>query len=131
MTTSQESPHSRRIRLENSALKSSLNQSINIDDQDGKLNFLDRNYWSVVGQQEALVICSSIKPPYPKTNLSLVIESDFVVHMFCSDVKIDTIVEYNVPKHITDQNTLKILTENKKKMDTEQQQTKSQNMILY
>ena len=64
-----------------SAHKGVLNQSIiddsackqkkflNTDDLEGKLNFLDRNYWGVVRLQETLIICSSIKSPYPKINL--------------------------------------------------------------
>ena len=38
--------------------------------------------------------------------------------------------DYKIPKHITDRSTLEILIENMKKMDTEQQQTKPQNMIF-
>ena len=34
-----------------------------------------------------------------------------------------------IPKHLTDQNILEILMENMKKMDTEQLQTKPQNII--
>ncbi len=54
--TPTESPDSRRIWQENSAIKNSLNQSVtddlayklpkkfhNIDDREGKLNFCDRN----------------------------------------------------------------------------------------
>ena len=65
VTTSRESPDSRRIRLENSTLKTALNASIiddlaykkqkkfyNLDDIEGKLNFLDKNYWSVIRQQD-------------------------------------------------------------------------------
>ena len=115
LKTSRESPNSWRIRLENSALKSVLNQSITDDldykkekkfhsmnDQEGKLNFLDRNYWSVVRQQETLILCSMIKSPYPKINLSLVIEFDFAVHVFCRNVEINKIRDYNVRRHVTD-----------------------------
>ena len=35
-----------------------------------------------------------------------------------------------IPKHVTDQNTLEILIENMKKMDTEQKHIKLQNMIF-
>ena len=42
----------------------------------------------------------------------------------------NTIGENKFPKCITDQNTLKILIGNTTKMDTEQQQTKPQNMIF-
>ena len=38
--------------------------------------------------------------------------------------------EYKIPKSVTDQNSLEILIENMKKMDTEQQQTEPQNMIF-
>ena len=34
-----------------------------------------------------------------------------------------------IPKHVTDQNTFEILLENTEKMDSEQQQPKSQNVI--
>ena len=45
-------------------------------------------------------------------------------------VGINTIGEYNILKHLTDQNILEILIENMKKMDTEQQQSKPQNVIF-
>ena len=61
VTISRESPDSRRIPLENSALKTALNASViddlaykkqkkfpNLDDIELKLNFLDRYYWSVI-----------------------------------------------------------------------------------
>ena len=40
-----------------------------------------------------------------------------------------TLGGYKIPKHVMDQNTLEILIENMKKIDTEQHQTKLQNMI--
>ena len=51
-------------------------------------------------------------------------------YRFCNDEKINTVGGYKIPKYVTDQNTLEILMDNIKKMDTEQQQTKVQNMIL-
>ena len=85
-----------------------------MNDPGGELNFLDRNYWSVIKQQETLIICIVIKSPHPKIKLSLVIESDFAVHVFCRDVKINKIGNYKIPKHVTDQNSLEILIENMK-----------------
>ena len=79
-----------------------------MNDLEEKLNFLVRNYWSVVRQQETLIIWSSIKSPNPKINLSLVIESDFAVYVFCIEVEINKIGDYNIPKHVTDQNSLEI-----------------------
>lgn len=43
----------------------------------------------------------------------------------------NTLGDYKIPKHVTDQNTLEILMENTKKMDTEQQQAKPQNVIFF
>ena len=60
-------------------------------------------YWSVVRQQETLMICSSsIKSTYPKINLSLVIEFNFTVHVFCRDEEMNTKRDYKIPKHKTD-----------------------------
>ena len=73
---------------------------------------------------------SIIKSPYPKINPSLLVESDFAVLVFCRDVEMNTIRGYKIPKHVTDENTLEILIENTKKMNTEQQQIKPQNMIF-
>ena len=42
----------------------------------------------------------------------------------------NTIGDYKIPKYVTDQNTFKILMENMKKMDIEQQQTEPHNMIF-
>ena len=49
--------------------------------------------------------------------------------MFCNDVEMNTIGDYKIPKHVTDQNILEILMEIMKKMNTEQQQTKVHNGI--
>ena len=45
-------------------------------------------------------------------------------------MEINKIGDYKIPKHVTDQNSLEILIENMKKMDTEQQQTEPQNRIF-
>ena len=45
-------------------------------------------------------------------------------------MEINKIGNYKIPKHGTDQNSLEILIENMKKMDTEQQQTEPQNMTF-
>ena len=37
--------------------------------------------------------------------------------------------DYKIPKHVMDQNSLEILIENMKKIDSEQRQTKPRNMI--
>ena len=58
-----------------------------MNDLDGKLNFLEGNYWSVVNQQETLLCSSIIKSPHT----SFVIEFDFAVHVFCRDVEITKI----------------------------------------
>ena len=76
----------------------------------------------MVWRQETLIICIVIKYPYPKINLSLVIQSDFAVHVFCRDVEMNTVGNYKIPKHVTDQNSLEILIENIRKMNIEQQQ---------
>ena len=43
----------------------------------------------------------------------------------------NTIGNYNIPKHVTDQNSLEILIENMKKIDTEKQQTKPPKTDFY
>ena len=67
--------------------------------------------------------------PHPQINLSLIIEADFAVHVFYRDMEMRTIGDYKIPKHVMDQNSLEILIESMKKIDTEQHQTKPQNMI--
>ena len=76
-------------------------------------------------------MCSIIKSSYPKINLSLAIESDFAVHVFCRDVEMNTIGHYMIPKHVTDQNTLEVLMENMKKTYIVQKQTKFKMRFLY
>ena len=76
------------------------------------------------------MIYSIIKSPYPKISLSLIIESDFAVHVFFRDVEMNSIGYYKIPHRVTDQNTLEILIETVKKMKTEQQQTEPQNMLF-
>ena len=62
-------------------------------------------------------------------NLSRIIESYFAVQVFCIEVKVNSIWDDTISKHVTDENALKILMENMRKMDSEQQQTKLQNVI--
>ena len=50
--------------------------------------------------------------------------------MFFRHVEMNTIRNYKIPKLLIGQNTLEILIENMKKMDTEQQKTKPQNMFF-
>ena len=45
-------------------------------------------------------------------SMFLVIESDFVVHVFCRDVEINTREDYKIPKHVIDENAIEILMEN-------------------
>ena len=63
------------------------------------------------------IIYNIIKSPNPKFNLSVIIESDFAVHVLCRDVDMNTIGDYKICKDVTDQNTLEVLVENMKKMD--------------
>lgn len=91
-TPSRESPDSEKIQLEESALKTSVAQSVtdevmykqhrefhSVDDLEGKLKFLDMKFWSVVRQEETLFICHIIKFPYPKMSLSLMTEPDCAI----------------------------------------------------
>ena len=45
-------------------------------------------------------------------------------------MEINKIGDNKIPKHVTDQNSLDILLENMKKMDTEHLQTEPQNIIF-
>lgn len=135
---------SKKIKLDDSDLESTSNQSIDDDDDfehyepnvfrsidhlEAKLDFHDKNYWSVVRQRDALIICHIVKSPSPQISLSLVIEKDFAVHVFCSGVEINSIGEYTIPTRVTNVNTLEVLLENMKELDPEEAQAKPQNMI--
>ena len=63
-----------------------------INDMEDKLNFIDRNYWTIIRKQDKLIICHIIQFSYPKMILSIVIDSDFAAHVFCNDVEIHRIV---------------------------------------
>ena len=80
--------------------------------------------------KETFIICSIIKSQHPKINLTLINLSDFAEHVFCKDVEINQIGDYKIFKCVTDQNSLEILRENMKKMETEQRQTKPKNVIF-
>ena len=77
----------------------------------------------LLGSKRHLSFSAASNPHIQKINLSFVIEFDFAVHMFCRDLEMNTIGNYKIPKHVTDQNTHEILMENTKKMDKEQPQT--------
>ena len=57
------------------------------------------------------------------------IKSDFAIYVFCRDVEISSIGNYKIPKYVTGQNSLETLMKSIKKIDKEQQQIKSQNVI--
>ena len=101
----------------------------NINDMEDKLNFIDRNYWTIIRKQDKLIICPIIQSPYPKMTLSIVIGSDFATHVFCNDVEIHRIGEYKFPNFVTDINIFEILISNLQKMVIEEQQSKRQNDI--
>ena len=69
----------------------------NINDMEDKLNFIDRNYWTIIRKQDKLIICHIIQSSYPNVTLSIVIDSDFAAHLFCNDVEIHRIEEYKIP----------------------------------
>ena len=93
-----------------------------------KINFIDRNYWTIIRKQDKL-ICHIIQSPYPKMTLSIVIDSDFAAHVFCNDVEIHRIGEYKIPNFVTVVNIFEILISNIQKVDIEEQQSKPQNHI--
>ena len=94
-----ESPDSKKRKLEENAMIKALEQSgvddlkhkesrtfHPIDELTQKLQFLDLNYWSVVKQQESLLLCRIIKVAVPKILLALEIERNCAVHLFFKDV---------------------------------------------
>ena len=100
----------------------------NITDMEDKLDFIDRNYWTIIRKQDKLIICHIIQYPYSKITLSIVIDSDFSAQVFCNDVEIHRIGEYKIPNFVTDINIFEILISNLQKMDIEEQ-SKPQNNI--
>ena len=100
----------------------------NITDMEDKLDFIDRNYWTIIRKQDKLIICHIIQYPYSKITLSIVIDSDFSAHVMCNDVEIHRIREYKIPNFVTDINIFEILISNLQKMDIEEQ-SKPQNNI--
>ena len=82
----------------------------------------------MLGSKRRLYAASS--NPHIQKSKSLVIKSNFTVHVFCRHVEMNTIGNYKISKHETDKNTHEILMKSTKKMVIEQQQTKSQNRIF-
>ena len=87
-----ESPESRRIRLKEAAIQTSLNESrreeenyistkkfSSLAELHEKLHILDLSYWTVTEQDNCLLIYRLSKSPHPKINHSVVID----VMMFC------------------------------------------------
>lgn len=50
-----------------------------------------------------------------KISQSVIIAPDFAVHIFCRELEINTIDEYQIPDHVSDKNTLEMLIGNMKK----------------
>ena len=87
----------------------------NITDMKDKLNFIDRNYWTIIRKQDKLIICHIIQYPYPKMTLSFVIDSDFSAHVFSNDAEIHRIGEYKIPNFVTNMNIFENLISNLQK----------------
>ena len=83
----------------------------------------------LLGSKRHLLNTASSNSNVQKSVSCNVIESDFTVHMSYRQVKMNTMEDHKIPKNATEQNTLEILMKNMKKMDTEKQQTKHQNVI--
>lgn len=133
-TRSRESPDSKRKRIEESALQAAFAQSAadhenyweekkfsTIDELLGKLDSLDRSYWSVIKQEENLLICHIIYAPHPKLIQSLLVKADCKVHAFTGDVQIQKIGDYAVPSSVTDINVLEHLLGKLRTLDTGEQ----------
>ena len=74
---------------------------------------------SYANNNETSLLYASSSNLHIQKSIFLVTESDFAVRVFCRDVEMNTIEDNNIPKHVPDQNTLEILMENMKKIDTE------------
>ena len=136
-TKSRESPDAKRRRMEESALQAAFAQSTSdharyweerkfstVDEVIAKLDSLDRNYWSVIKQEETLLICHITCAPHPKIVLSLLIKADCKVHAFAGDVEIQKTGDYAVPSSVTDINILEHLLEKLRMLDTHEQKDK-------
>ena len=94
---------------------------LNINDIEDRLNFIDKNYWTIIRKLDKFIICHIIQSSYSKMTLSIVIDSDFAALVFCNDVEILRIGVNKIPNFVTDINILEILISNLRKMDIEEQ----------
>ena len=62
-----------------------------LDELKGKMQFLDRKYWTVVDQVESPLLCRIVQTSHPKVVLSLVVKSNCAVHAFVNDIEINTL----------------------------------------
>ena len=119
ITTSRDSPDERRNRQEEKALQTALAQSVvdeehhrkereffNLRELKEKLNFLDTTYWSIVNQDESLLICRVIQSPHPNIVRSIVIKENCSLHIYINDVEVHRLGEYKIPDKVNDTNDL-------------------------
>ena len=137
-TNDRESPDSRRIRLEESALQTALRQSVTdeethrkarefntLDELKEKLQFVDATYWSVVWQGQSLILGRIIQAPHPKVMQSVIINTNCTIHVYINDVEVHRLGDYKIPAVVHDINDLDLLLNHLRNIDVQQHKSKS------
>ena len=130
-TSWRESPDERRSRKEEAAIQSAFVESIaddlqqkqkikfeTLDELVAKLDFLD-TFWTVIKQQESVLICHIASMPHPKITLSVAIDQNCAVKVFASEVEMKKVGSYSIPTCINDVDSLGKLLSNLKECNIE------------
>ena len=134
--TLRESPDERKRRQEELALQTALAQSVvdvecqrksqeffSLSELKDKLNFLDTSYWSVLNQDNSLVICRVIESPHPKIVRSVVIKTNCAIQIYVNDVKLRHLGEHAIPDVVNNVNDLDLLLCRLRKTDVREHKT--------
>ena len=142
-TNSREAPDKRRSRLEETAIRAAIVQSVaddaqyrqkrefeNLEQLENKLGFLDKDYWNVIKQDGSLLFCHIDTSPSPKIQLSVIVDQNCKAQAFVQEVKLQTLGKYKIPEYIKDINTLEELLCKLKCCDKEGGHVSSQKTIF-
>ena len=83
------------------------------DELINKLKNQDK-YWTIVKEEESVLICHIARMPHPKITLSLTIDNSCAVKVFVSQVEVQKLGDYSIPGFINDINYLEDLLPNLK-----------------
>ena len=123
-----ESPDSKRQRIEETAIKVAIENSISdameyktqvgfrdLQELSRKLK-LDK-YWDIIHKEPYLLISHISLSPFPNMMMSVLINPDKSVQAYIDNVPVRRLHHYVIPSHVQDINTIEVMLQEMRKYD--------------